>query len=201
MGLEFGGVSSRPPLGTGGGGKAPPRVDWRKELASAVRHALADTAGASDYSYRRPSRRQGQVGNGKVVLPSLRRPVPNVAVVVDTSGSVDDTMLSQALAEVSGILKALGQREGVHVLAVDHAVQSCRRVFRPEQVKLTGGGGTDMGAGLAAAEKLHPRPQVAIVITDGWTPWPEQPPKGMKVVVALTGDGKAPEWAKTIKIN
>lgn len=181
--------------------KLRPRVDWRKELASAVRHALADTAGASDYSYRRPSRRQGQVGNGKVVLPSLRRPVPNVAVVVDTSGSVDDTMLSQALAEVSGILKALGQREGVHVLACDSQVQACRRVFRPEQVQLAGGGGTDMCAGLAAAEKLHPRPQVCIVITDGYTLWPEQPPRGMKAVVALTGDGKTPEWAKTIKIN
>ena len=89
--------------------KLRPRVDWRKELAAMVRHAIADVAGASDYSYRRPSRRQGQVGNGKVILPSLRRPIPSVAVVVDTSGSMSDTMLAQALAEVSGILKGLGR--------------------------------------------------------------------------------------------
>lgn len=181
--------------------KIRPRVDWRRELAAAVRHAVADVAGASDYSYRRPSRRQGQVGNGKVILPSLRRPVPRVAVVVDTSGSISDEMLSQALAEVAGILKASGQREGVHVLAVDAAVQTCRRVFRPEQVELIGGGGTNMGAGLEAAAKLRPRPQVAIVITDGNTPWPDRPPQGTKVIVALTGDGKAPAWAKTIKVE
>jgi len=34
-----------------------------------------------------------------------------------------------------------------------------------------------------------------------YTPWPDQPPKGMKVIVALTGEGKTPEWAKTIKIE
>ncbi len=176
--------------------KLRPKVDWRRELAAAVRHAITDMAGASDYSYRRPSRRQGQVGNGKVVLPSLRQPVPSVAVVVDTSGSIDDAMLSRALAEVSGVLKAIGQREGVHVLAVDAVVQSCRRVFRPEQVQLTGGGGTNMGAGLEAAAKLRPSPQVVIVITDGYTPWPASPPRGMKVIVVLTGGGNAPGWAR-----
>lgn len=180
--------------------KLRPKVNWRKELAAAIRHAVADVAGASDYSYRRPSRRQGQIGNGKVVLPSLRRPIPSVAVVVDTSGSMDDAMVSQALAEISGILKSLGQREGVHVLACDAQVQACSRVFRPEQVQLAGGGGTDMGEGLSAAEKIRPTPQVCIVITDGYTPWPEQPPK-MKTIVALTGDGKSPEWAKTIRME
>jgi len=181
--------------------KLRPKVDWRRELAAAVRHAITDVAGASDYSYRRPSRRQGQVGNGKVVLPSLRQPVPSVAVVVDTSGSIDDTMLSRALAEVSGVLKAVGQREGVHVLAVDAVVQSCRRVFRPEQVQLAGGGGTNMGAGLEAAARLRPSPQVVIVITDGYTPWPASPPRGMKVIVVLTGRGSAPGWAKKVVVE
>jgi len=124
-----------------------------------------------------------------------------VAVVVDTSGSIDDAMLSQALAEISGILKGLGQREGVHVLAVDSQVHTCQRVFRPEQVKVAGGGGTDMGVGLEAAAKLRPVPQVAVVITDGHTPWPDTAPRGMKVIVALTGDGKAPDWAKTVRIE
>lgn len=181
--------------------KLRPKVDWRRELAAAVRHAVADVAGANDYSYRRPSRRQGQVGNGKVLFPSLRRPVPSVAVVVDTSGSIDDAMLSQALAEISGILKGLGQREGVHVLAVDSQVHTCQRVFRPEQVKVAGGGGTDMGAGLYAASKLRPLPQVCVVITDGYTPWPDTAPRGMKVIVALTGDGETPDWAKTVRIE
>jgi predicted metal-dependent peptidase len=122
-----------------------------------------------------------------------------VAVVVDTSGSITDTMLAQTLGEVSGILRGLGQREGVHILAVDEAIHTCHRVFRPKQVQLAGGGGTDMGAGLEAAAQLRPAPQVAVVVTDGETPWPDQPPCGMKVVVALFG-GQAPKWAKAVRI-
>lgn len=179
--------------------KLRPRVDWRRELAAAIRHALADVAGAADYSYRRPSRRQGAYG--PVVIPALRQPVPEVAVVVDTSGSMSDRQLSQALAEVAGVLQAAGQRQGVTVLAVDAAVQAARRVFRPDQVCLAGGGGTDMGVGIDAALQLRPRPQVVVVITDGYTPWPERPPGRARVIVALVGDGESPSWAKTIKVE
>ena len=65
-----------------------PAVDWRRVLAAELRRAVADTAGAVDYSYRRPSRRASVAG--PVVLPALRRPVPEVAVVCDTSGSMTE---------------------------------------------------------------------------------------------------------------
>ncbi|KTE92487.1 hypothetical protein AT727_19245 [Desulfitobacterium hafniense] len=181
--------------------KLRPKIDWKKQLASAIRSTVADTAGATDYSYSRPSRRQGKVGQGEVILPSMRRPVPAVAIIADTSASISDPMLARTLAEISGILKALGRQEGVRVLAVDHTVQSCRRVFRPEQIRLTGGGGTDMRAGLEGASRLRPLPQVGIVLTDGYTAWPEQPPQGMKVIVVLSGDGTAPDWAKVIQMS
>ncbi|TWH57232.1 putative metal-dependent peptidase [Desulfitobacterium sp. LBE] len=181
--------------------KLRPKIDWKKQLASAIRSTVADTAGATDYSYSRPSRRQGKVGKGEVILPSLRRPVPAVAIIADTSASISDPMLARTLAEISGILKALGRQEGVRVLAVDHTVQSCRRVFRPEQIRLTGGGGTDMRAGLEGVSRLRPLPQVGIVLTDGYTAWPAQPPKGMKVIVVLSGDGTAPDWAKVIQMS
>ncbi len=180
--------------------KLKPKVNWRRELATAIRHAVADVAGAVDYSYRKPSRRQGQVGNGKVVLPSLRHPIPSVAVVVDTSGSMSDAMLSQALAEVSGILKGMGQREGVHVIACDAQAHACKKVFSPRQIQLAGGGGTDMGEGIAEAMKLRPQPQVIVVITDGYTPWPDAAPRA-RVIVALTDDGNAPPWAKAVKVG
>ncbi len=181
--------------------KLRPKIDWKKQLASAIRSTVADTAGATDYSYSRPSRRQGKVGKGEVILPSMRRPVPAVAIIADTSASISDPMLARTLAEISGILKALGRQEGVRVLAVDHTVQSCRRVFRPEQIRLTGGGGTDMRAGLEGVSGLRPLPQVGIVLTDGYTAWPAQPPKGMKVIVVLSGDGTAPDWAKVIQMS
>jgi len=182
-------------------GKLRPQVNWRQKLAAAIRFALADTAGATDYSYRRPSRRQGQIGKAGVVFPSLRRPLPSVAVIADTSASISDKMLAQTLAEIAGILKSLGHQEGIYVLAVDQTVHTCRKVFRPEQIELVGGGGTNMGAGLEAAAKLRPLPQVGIVITDGQTPWPEKAPRGMKVIVVLSGEGTIPDWAKVIKIG
>lgn len=177
--------------------KLQPKVNWRKQLASCIRYAIADIAGASDYSYKKPSRRQ----RADIVLPSLRQPVPNIAVVVDTSGSISDQMLAEALAEVKGILKALGYREGIQVLSVDSAVHTCQKVYKAEQVKLAGGGGTNMGAGIKRIEKLKPRPQVCVVITDGYTPWPDNKPAGMKVIVVLTdSNGSSPDWAKTVKI-
>ncbi len=181
--------------------KLEPKVNWRKQLGATVRYAFADTNGATDYSYRRPSRRQGQMGKGDVIFPSMRCPVPSVAIVADTSASISDKMLAQTLAEISGILKAMGRTEGIYVLAVDSAVQSCGQVFRPQQVQLAGGGGTDMGVGLQAAANLKPSPQLGIVITDGYTSWPDIPPRGMKVIVVLIGDGKAPDWADVIEIS
>ena len=43
-------------------------------------------------------------------------------------------------------------------------------------IRLEGGGGTDMGAGLDAAAALRPRPDLIIVLTDGFTPWRPAPP-------------------------
>ena len=62
------------------------------------------------------------------------------------------------------------------------------RVSSARQVELVGGGGTDMGAGIAAADALRPRPAITVALTDGYTPWPDRAPKGMRVVLVLLGD-------------
>jgi predicted metal-dependent peptidase len=178
-----------------------PKVDWRRLLAAELRRAVAQVAGAVDYSYRRPSRRSAVAGD--VVLPALRRPVPEVAVVCDTSGSMNDELLAMVLAEVEGLLRALGLARQVRVLACDTAVAPAQRVTSAKQVQLIGGGGTDMGAGIAAAVALRPRPAVTVVLTDGYTPWPAQAPKGTRVVVGLLGAQApdAPEWARAVRVE
>jgi predicted metal-dependent peptidase len=177
-----------------------PRVDWRRALAAEMRKAVADIAGAVDYTYRRPSRRATVAGN--VVLPALRRPVPEVAVVCDTSGSMSDELLAACLAEVEGLLNALGLARRLRVLACDTSAGTAQRVTSARQVELVGGGGTDMGAGITAAVALRPRPAIIVVLTDGFTPWPDQPPRGSKVVVGLLGDEAptAPDWARAIRV-
>ena len=178
-----------------------PKVDWRAVLAAELRRAVAEVSGAVDYSYRRPSRRSAVAG--PVVLPALRRPVPEVAVVCDTSGSMTDDLLAMVLAEVEGLLRALGLVRQVRVLACDTVVAPVQRVSSARQVQLIGGGGTDMGAGIDAAAALRPRPAVTVVLTDGYTPWPSSPPKGMRVVVGLLGEHapNAPSWTRAVRVE
>ncbi len=177
-----------------------PKVDWRRALGAEIRKAVADVSGAVDYTYRRPSRRATVTGD--VVLPALRRPVPDVAVVCDTSGSMTDDLLAASLAEVEGLLRALGLARQLRVIACDAAASAARRVTSARQVELTGGGGTDMGAGIAAAAALRPRPAITVVLTDGLTPWPSAPPRGMKVVVGLLGEEppEPPAWARAVRV-
>jgi len=49
--------------------------------------------------------------------------------------------------------------------------------MRAHDVKLLGGGGTDMGAGLARAAELRPKPDIIVVLTDGTLPGHRRLPK------------------------
>jgi predicted metal-dependent peptidase len=180
-----------------------PQIDWRREFAAQVRAGLDAVSGAVDYSYRKPSRRAASPIGRAVVLPALVQPVPRVAVVVDTSASMSAEHLERVLAEVKGLLRSRGIRGSrLSILSCDTAIRSSQEVFAVEQVRLHGGGGTDMGAGLQAAAALRPRPEVIVVLTDGQTPWPNDRPPA-QVVVALIGGGAAnpPPWARTVRIN
>jgi predicted metal-dependent peptidase len=184
----------------------PSKVDWRKLLAAEIRSAVAAVTGQVDYSYRRPSRRAHLTPD--VIIPRLERPVPEVAIVLDTSGSMHDGLLARALAEVEGVLSRAGLRgQRVRVLAVDTEVHAISRVSKATQVVLGGGGGTDMGSGIEAAAALRPRPSIVIVLTDGFTPWPAVAPKGARVIVGLLDQGwhghrwEPPAWASTVLIE
>jgi predicted metal-dependent peptidase len=185
-----------------------PKVDWRKVLAAEIRKGINAVAGRVDYTYRRPSRRAGASPN--VILPALERPVPEVAVVCDTSGSMSAEQLATVLVEVEGLLRGIGlARARVRVLAVDSAVHTVQTVASAHRLHLFGGGGTDMGVGIEAAARLRPRPSVVVVLTDGITPWPAEPPKGLQVVVALIGQKpaqggrawSAPSWARVVHVD
>jgi predicted metal-dependent peptidase len=179
----------------------PERIDWRRELRSIIARTITTVSGAVDYSYSRPSRRQSAVAG--VVLPALRAPVVRVAVVVDTSGSMSGRELGAALEQINSILRSVGAREGLVVLAVDAEVHVTKQVFRANEVNLVGGGGTDMRVGIEAAARLRPRPEVVIVLTDGFTPWPNVPPRGMRVIAGVIGNAQVsvPDWMKVVRIT
>jgi predicted metal-dependent peptidase len=177
-------------------------VDWRARLAALVRRAVAQAAGRVDHSYRRPSRRAAAVP--EIVLPALVRPVPRIAVVVDTSGSVSRADLGQALAELGGVLRAAGHRR-LDVICCDTRAYPVQRVTAASQVELIGAGGTDLRPGIAAATGGEPSAGAAadlvIVLTDGHTPWPDRRPR-CPVVVCLFGErASVPSWAGVVHVR
>lgn len=161
---------------------APPQP-WRSILRTQLRARL-HAAGAGETSWSAPDRRSD--ARPGVVMPGQRSAVVEVAVIVDTSASMDAETLGQALAETEAVVRATASRE-IWLLSVDTRIQDTKRVLRLGDVRLVGGGGTDMRPGIAHALTLRPAPDVIVVLTDGETPWPDRVPPGVALVVGYTG--------------
>ncbi len=156
-----------------------PQIDWKRELAGLMRSSLATVLGRKDYTFARPSRRQSSmaVHDPEFILPAMRKPAPpTIAIVIDTSGSVGEHEITEFLSEVDGIATANGIAQGITVIPCDSQVgeiQKIRSFSAITEIKLKGGGGTDLRVGISAAEDLKPVPKIVIVLTDGYSPWPE----------------------------
>jgi len=184
-------------------GLLAPQIDWRRRLAASVRSALATTMGQVLPTYARPSRRTSATGG--VLLPARRAPVVRVAVVIDTSGSMDADDLAQAVSELAGILRSASVRNRhIRAWACDTEAHEIALGTDVSRLELVGGGGTALAAGLeAATADRRERPDVIVVLTDGGTYWPEEPPPA-KVVVGLIGPHAAdtvPQWADVVRIE
>jgi len=168
----------------------PPKVPWRQRLSNACRTAVSFRPGAFTHRYDGPSRRQAGIGfgGGHPILARLRQPVPNVAVMVDTSGSMGPEALQDALNETQGVMKAIGADIAcVTADAAVHGEKAKVRSIHEVARMLKGGGGTDFRPGFAALSAMKPRPEVVVFVTDADGPWPDQCPRGMRVIVLLVG--------------
>lgn len=181
-----------------------PKVDPRRLLMRALqRHTATLTAGNGRFSYRRPARRPGQ---GGTIRPRSFAPVPNILVLIDTSGSMESRDLALCVGLVAKCLNSLHMRDGIHVIAGDTMAQSEMKVFDPSKIELAGGGGTDMGELIVHASQSKERPGLIVCCTDGITPWPSAP-VGIPVVACLTrppekgGYYQVPEWIETVVMS
>ena len=177
-----------------------PKVDWRTKLAASIRGTVANVSGMVDYCWTRPNRRQSAAG--RAILPSLRGSQPKIGLGIDTSGSMSDKDLSRALAETQGILDTIQAQ--ITVYAGDVQVYQKQRIRSAKEIKLQGGGGTDMGAVLETMSEA--KETFAIIISDLYTGWPTARPKGLsKVIVVGTQNNdqarKVPEWAELIVVE
>jgi predicted metal-dependent peptidase len=187
-----------------------PIVDWKKQLRFALRSSYAVASGKKDYSYSRPARKQGALlqAGMNVIVPALRNPSPpNVAILIDTSGSISRTELEMFGAELFGILKSIGSRTQVDVIGCDTRVAGPFKVRKPSEISdlnLRGGGGTDLRIGVDFAIK-NLAPDILVIATDGETPWHHKAPNPLKSYIGLftteQGQKNAPKWITPILIN
>ena len=163
--------------------RKPPTVNWRQVFARMLHRSLQEAGRGFRHTYRR-KRRNGRVDRpGDPILPGRIGVRQRVAVVVDTSGSMSPADLGTALDEVHGIIKATGSE--IAFYSCDAAVHGERQEIRNvKKAVLAGGGGTDMRVGIEAALDEKQAPDVVVVLTDGYTPWPDERPAGRTRYVA-----------------
>lgn len=162
-----------------------PQVPWQELLRGAFRHEVRAVTGRPWPTYSRPDRRADAWPH--LVRPGNVRTSAEVAVVIDTSASMSRSLLDAAVSEIDSLLRQSGVRR-LTVLNCDHEAAVPQKVRRVGTLRLTGGGGTDLRVGIAAAAELRPRPSVIAVLTDGLTPWPEAAPHGTRLIAVVIGN-------------
>ena len=108
-----------------------------------------------------------------------------IAIIGDTSGSIGP----KEMAQMAGIIADIASEvtpERIHMVWADAVVAGEQTFERGELVTPDpkGGGGTDMRVPLAHVEQYQP--EVCILITDGYTPWPDVEPDYPLIVVCTT---------------
>ena len=130
-------------------------------------------AAARDYSWSVPNRRFIDSG---LYLPSIRSEgMGTLAVIIDTSGSVDSDALAAFWSEVREVAAEI-EPERIVVLQVDAAVQDEEHYAPgelPERIVVKGRWGTDFRPGFAAPGRArHPARRVPLFHGHGLRPLP-----------------------------
>jgi predicted metal-dependent peptidase len=140
----------------------------------ALQHWL-DAVTPGPRSFAKPSRRGADRADG-VVLPGRKREGWALHVVMDTSGSMINT-----LPRILGLLASFCEGAGVnqvHILQCDVGVTADEWLDPAElaSYKITGFGGSDMSPAMDALSE-DPEVNAVLVLTDGYISYPaEEPP-------------------------
>jgi predicted metal-dependent peptidase len=170
-----------------------PQLPWRLLLARYMTAAARD-----DFSYMRPSRREGDF-----ILPSLRSNQVELVVALDISGSVHDQEMGEFLAEVNSLKGQIRAR--VTLLACDNQLspespwvfEAWDEFSLPDSI--TGGGGTSFKPVFEWVERQGRNPDLLVYFTDAQGAFPEQEP-GYPVIWLVKGKHKTP-WGQRIQLN
>jgi predicted metal-dependent peptidase len=169
--------------------KVDPQLPWHQLM----RQFLQRIYGGSR-SWLPPARRHIYKG---LYLPSMRTQALNVAVAIDTSGSVGDDLL-KFLSELEALLTEFDRVE-VTLIECDAKISRVRvltesNVFELRNTTLKGGGGTDLRPPFTHLRSSPPA--CLIYLTDGLGTAPEKAP-AFPVLWVITKQGVAPSsWGQ-----
>jgi len=142
-----------------------PRMDWRDVLRTQLESSLR-----SDFTFMRPSKRSGEV-----IFPGMNKDEElNIAVFLDTSGSISKDMLRDFLSEVQGIMDQY-QSYKIHIAQFDTNVYAPDTFTSDDgrsmnEYEITGGGGTDFEVVYNYMAQEGIEPDQMVMFTDGY-PW------------------------------
>ena len=142
-----------------------PKMDWREILRTQLESSIR-----SDFTFMRPSKRSGEV-----IFPGMNKDEQlDIAVALDTSGSISPVMLRDFLSEVQGIMDQY-QSYKVHVFQFDTGVYGADTFTSDDgrsmnEYELKGGGGTDFDVVFNYMEEYSIEPDQLVMFTDGY-PW------------------------------
>lgn len=134
-------------------------IDWRSELRDSIGGYYI-----SDYTFIPPSKKLLYQG---IYLPGAHSRHLELAIAIDSSGSVDEGMLSQFIAEIESITELFGSYT-IELMVCDEKIRSHQSFTNGESLSyaLTGGGGTDFSPVFEWIETwMHP-PKVLLYFTD-----------------------------------
>ena len=155
-----------------------PAVPWRETLRNFITAFAKD-----DYSWSRPNRRFNS-SSSTFILPSLHSPrLGEIAVAIDTSGSIGEKELTIFLSEIRSILFDC-HPEKLIFLQCDAKVQDYQEltdndsIFSVDaaQFEMKGGGGTDFRKVFDKLEEEGKTPCALIYLTDTHGDFPEHEP-------------------------
>jgi predicted metal-dependent peptidase len=172
-----------------------PKVNWR----SFIRTTLMSNK-PEDYSWSRPNRKM--LSALDLYTPRMvSTAVGPLAVVLDTSASVSMKEREAFLAELQSINESL-KPEAINIVCVDTSVAVCYS-FTPHdditELKLSGGGGTDMTPGFNYVLECLPETETLLCFSDcEFNSWPEEP--ALPVIWLSTGHTDNP-YGTLVKVE
>lgn len=137
------------------------------------------------------------------ILPSrYSNGMDEMTIVADSSGSMFTKAIFERIAvAVNHIVTVIKPMTVRVVWADDKDMQNIDVFEQGTEVVLhpKGGGGTDMRKPLVYVADNY-RPEVVLLLTDGYTPWPEVETP-YPLIIGCTTDAPCPDWAGVVRVE